>query len=299
MKGNTPSGILLLDKEVGISSRKCLDSIAKKLHFRGLGHAGTLDPLASGLLIILTGNAKKLQDIFTCHDKLYRTTIFLGAYSETDDGEGPIHPYSVSSIPLEREIKDVITSFTGEISQIPPSYSAIKIQGKRAYSLARKGKKVELKSRTISIYNIKLIQYNFPELEIEVSCSTGTYIRSLARDIGEALGTKAYVKTLRRLESGSFKIQQAETVENIERSSLYPLEFALASYNKIELPYSAWYKIQHGQKISYESQSLINPPYFIWINNQVVALAKIGKSCISTKKLLTSHISPLSDEEAS
>lgn len=210
------NGILLVDKPLRWTS---FDVVAK---VRGIlrhevgkkvkvGHAGTLDPLATGLLIILIGSACRQADQFLKLDKRYDAEITLGAISSTDDTEGEITSTQnvAASEPSLREVESVLKEFVGEVSQVPPAFSAIKVNGKRAYKSARAGEKVELKPRTIKIYECNLNLYNYPVLQIETYVSSGTYIRSLARDIGQKLSTGAYLSNLRRTQIGDSSIDQS------------------------------------------------------------------------------------------
>jgi len=174
-----------------------------------VGHCGTLDPFATGLLILLTGKMTKKSDEFLKLDKVYEATIELGATSTTGDPEGEITKCAAKEISSE-EVQEVLKKFVGEIEQTPPAYSAIKVDGQRAYKLARAGKKVEIPARKVTIHNIELLEFEFPELKIRVHCSSGTYIRTLAEDIGKALGTGAYTKELRRLKVGDWDVADAD-----------------------------------------------------------------------------------------
>lgn len=211
--------VILIDKPKGWSS---FDVVAK---VRGtlkvalgkrpkVGHAGTLDPFATGLLILLVGSATKRQDSYMKQDKEYEATIKLGATSTTGDPEGEITTHETRA-PKEAEILKVFNELTGEISQTPPIFSAIKINGQRAYKLARKGEKVDLKPRRVKIYKLELTGYNWPLLEARVSCSSGTYIRTLAEQIGDKLQTGAYLTALRRTKIGDFDVNDAKNVESV------------------------------------------------------------------------------------
>lgn len=210
--------ILLIDKPAGWTSFDVVAKIRnaaraatgnKKIK---VGHAGTLDPFATGLLIVLVGDGTKKQDSYMKQDKEYVATLKLGFVSTTGDPEGEIIAYS-SSEPANQEVEEALRKFLGEISQVPPIYSAIKIDGKRAYALARAGKEVEMKPRQVKIYDLKIEKYEYPELKIRVRCSSGTYIRTLAEDIGKALGTGAYLTALRRTKIGTYDVADAKSIE--------------------------------------------------------------------------------------
>ncbi|MDD5693315.1 MAG: tRNA pseudouridine(55) synthase TruB [Patescibacteria group bacterium] len=260
-------GIYLIDKPANWTSfdvvAKVRSELRKQSEANGkepitksklrVGHAGTLDPFATGLLIILVGTKTKKQNDYMKLDKEYIATLFLGAISTTGDPEGIItsfypvipnpsvcHPrvsgdsIGVNSVKESRslhfsrddtqtkpaitkkKINEVLSSFIGEIEQIPPQYSAIKINGQRAYELARKGEKVELKPRKIKLYDIEILSYKWPMLKILVNCSSGTYIRALAEDIGKSLGCGAYLTALRRTKIGNYSIDDAKKIESIQ-----------------------------------------------------------------------------------
>lgn len=216
--------VLLLDKPVDWTS---FDVVAKirgmrKAAFKAqgitptkrqlkVGHAGTLDPFATGLLIILLGDATKRSDEFLKQDKAYEATIHLGATSTTGDVEGEITAVS-DAVPAEQQVRAVLDRFTGQIIQTPPIYSAIKINGQRAYKLARKGQEVEIPTRTVTIHSIELLDYSYPMVKIRTNVSSGTYIRSLAEDIGKELKVGAYCEELHRISIGSFDIADADTL---------------------------------------------------------------------------------------
>lgn len=211
-------GILLVDKPVGWTSfdvcAKIRGQIRAEYTARGekptkrqlkVGHAGTLDPFATGLLIVLLGDATKKADEFLKLDKVYEATIRLGQTSSTGDPEGEITDVS-DRVPTREEVETALQKFTGEITQVPPKFSAIKVNGQRAYKLAHKGQEVEIPSRKVTIYSIKLLDYTYPEVKIRTHVSSGTYIRTLAEDIGRALGTCAYCSQLRRISIADFSL---------------------------------------------------------------------------------------------
>ena len=217
---------LLIDKPPGWTSFDAVGFIRKKArqdHPENkkikVGHAGTLDPFATGLLIVGVGReATKRLDEFKGMPKTYIATIQLGATSDTYDRDGKITPYSLSVIPAQAGIQEAVRSFIGPQQQIPPMFSAKKINGKRLYELARAGQTVERKPSDIKIYDIKLLEYTWPVLKIEVRCSTGTYIRSLAHDIGQKLGVGAYCAELVRTSIGNYKLEDALSTDKIDLS---------------------------------------------------------------------------------
>lgn len=224
-KINEEGAIFLVDKPKGWTSFDVVAKIrsAATQHFnRGnkkrlpVGHAGTLDPFATGLLIVLVGKETKNQDHYLKQDKEYLATLELGKTSTTGDPEGEIIPFSKAVVPpKEEEIKKVLSSFVGEQEQRPPKFSAIKIKGQKAYDLARAGKEFELKKRSINILGLELRSYEWPQLALRVNCSSGTYVRTLAEDIGKALETGAYLTELRRTKIGDFEVLKAQSVDEV------------------------------------------------------------------------------------
>lgn len=232
--------IILIDKPAGISSFGVVAKIRGKLkaefgHKIKVGHTGTLDPFATGLLILLSGKMTKKSNEFLKLDKVYEATLKLGYTSTTGDPEGEITEYdstwagdgaggtpdarsrkastvgeAATAGPTQSIIVSTLNSFIGKIRQTPPKFSAIKINGQRAYKLAREGKDFEIPSREVEIYSIEILNYSYPELTIRVHCSSGTYIRTLAEDIGETLKTGAYLTTLRRIKIGNYDVKDAE-----------------------------------------------------------------------------------------
>lgn len=201
-----------------------MDEVRKITRVKKVGHAGTLDPFAEGLLIILVGREEtRKQAEFMGLDKTYEATFVLGEERDTDDITGRGQAFSPAGasengMPDKSSIMAALNKFTGEIEQIPSTYSAKKINGKKAYELARKGEAVELKPKKVTIYELDLIDYAYPELKIRTKVSSGTYIRALARDIGRELGTGAYVKELKRTEIGNYKLENAKTLDELEKA---------------------------------------------------------------------------------
>lgn len=225
------NGLLLIDKPKGWTSfdvvakvRGVLRAEQKRLLAAGellgthgkpkVGHTGTLDPLATGLLVLVIGSYTKKVPELTKQNKSYEVEVYLGATSTTDDAEGEKTAVSTRQ-PSEQEVRDALTSFIGESQQLPPRFSAIKVGGVKAYDAARKGKALELKPRTVHIYDIANLTYAYPYVTFTAKVGSGTYIRSLARDVGDKLGTGAYVQELRRTEVGTYHIRDAISPEDI------------------------------------------------------------------------------------
>lgn len=213
---------LLVDKPKRMTSHDVVDNIRKVSGEKTVGHAGTLDPNATGLLIVGIGrvSTKKLSEIAKETSKTYEAEIILGETRDTDDVEGKVVSKSADFVaPGEIEIRLILATFLGEKEQLPPAFSAVKIKGKKAYELARKGKKVELKPREITIYSIKLVDYKYPTLNVITTVSAGTYVRALARDIGHVLGCGAYLNNLKRTEIGRFSLDDAILLKKLTKKN--------------------------------------------------------------------------------
>jgi len=210
-------GVILIDKPTNITSFGVVSCVRKSLTKKygqkiKVGHTGTLDPFATGLMILVVGKECKNAEKYTKLDKVYEATIVLGKTSSTGDPEGEITQIS-DLIPQSDEINETLKNFIGKIIQIPPIYSAIKINGRRAYKLARKGETIEMPKRLVDIYSLKLVDYKYPELKIRAHVSSGTYIRTLAEDIGKSLGIGAYCSQLRRTEIDKWSVDEAENLD--------------------------------------------------------------------------------------
>ena len=235
------NGILLLDKPSGMTSHDAVQQIRKMTRQRRVGHTGTLDPLATGLLVICIGNATKVARFISEMDKTYQAQVCLGRSSETFDSEGVTEEQSAAEVPEfgRAELEEVLSEFTGLISQKVPAYSAVRVDGKRLYKLARGGVAVETPEREIEIKDIKLRSYDLPYLELEVTCSKGTYVRSLAHEIGSRLGCGGYLSQLRRTQVGELTLDRALTLEQAgEHSSAGTMEKQLLSCDQV-LDYAA------------------------------------------------------------
>lgn len=217
--------LLLIDKPVDWTSFDAVNKLRNILHTKKIGHAGTLDPLATGLLIVCVGKMTKRIDEFQGLEKEYEGTLVLGQTTPSFDLETrPSDAVPISHLTAEM-IMDAAKAFVGKIDQVPPAHSSIKINGKRAYSIARKGHEVKLQPRNVEIFNFNITEINMPEVKFAVTCSKGTYIRSLANDLGASLGVGAYLSQLRRTRIGSYHVEQADTFESIRekvQSSLQP-----------------------------------------------------------------------------
>jgi len=204
-----PHGLLNLNKPAGMTSRQAVNHVERLVRPAKVGHAGTLDPLATGVLVVCVGAATRLIDYVQRMPKSYTGTFLLGRHSPTEDLEGQVTELEGPPVPTQDQIAVAARAFVGQIEQRPPAYSALKIAGRRAYKLARKGQQVELKPRTVTIHRIEVTAYEYPELTLEVECGSGTYIRSLGRDLAESLRTAAVMSALVRRSVGIFHIEDA------------------------------------------------------------------------------------------
>lgn len=257
-------GLLVVDKPLGLTSCDAVNR-AKGWFPKGtrIGHAGTLDPLATGVLVLTIGKATRLTEYVQAMDKVYRAWIRLGIRSSTDDGEGELTTLADVVQPSRDAVAHVLTDFVGEIEQVPPAFSAAKVSGRRAYELARKGRDVVLAPRRIMIHNIHLETYAYPDLEIEVQCAKGTYVRSLARDVGERLGTGGMLNALRRTRIGPFDQANAVAISAdtaTARTQLRPLADAVAQLPRLVAPDTDLDRLRSGQFVALHNRPWTEPP---------------------------------------
>lgn len=207
-------GWLVLDKPAGLTSRDAVN-VVQRWFPRGmkLGHTGTLDPLATGVLVLCLGRATKLADVVQGMGKEYRTVIRLGATSTSDDADGEVTETPDPKVPTEAAVREALTAFVGVIEQLPPAVSALKVNGVRAHELARAGKPVDVKPRPVRVDSVELLRYEWPELELLISCGKGTYVRSIARDLGVKLGVGGLVQALRRTRVGPFTTDKSANLD--------------------------------------------------------------------------------------
>ena len=204
-------GIVLIDKPAGQTSFQSLGALKQALGTRRVGHAGTLDRFAEGLLVVLAGRMTRLCPLATSLDKEYVAAFRFGQETDTLDPEGSV--IGQGPVPSRRDIEQALEGFRGIIQQVPPAYSAIHVSGRRASEAARNGEEVELKPRTVTVYRLELMSFEPPEATFRISCSKGTYVRSLARDLGRSLGSRAHVRALRRTRIGGFRVEEAHRPE--------------------------------------------------------------------------------------
>ena len=258
MRGEVPyEGLLVVDKESGPTSHDVVAQLRRLLGMRRIGHCGTLDPLATGVLVVCLGRYTRLSQWLSAGDKEYLATFLLGATSDTADIQGTVSFRSPGPVPSREEIEMALRRFEGEIDQVPPAFSAVKVRGVRSYALARRHQAETLDARRIRIDSLHLVDYAFPHLQVRVVCSKGTYIRSLAADLGEVLGCGGVVERLRRLRSGTLGEQEAFTLSQIEQKiddgvfeyGLVPLSQALREFPEVTLSAEQVKTFAHGNPV--------------------------------------------------
>lgn len=257
-KGRPVHGVILLDKPLHMSSNHALQKVKRLFDAQKAGHTGSLDPLATGMLPICLGEATKISAFLLDADKTYRFKCQLGSRTATADAEGEV----IESRPFEHitldDVKNVLPRFTGDIEQIPPMYSALKKDGQRLYELARQGLEVERKPRPVTIYRLEILDFQQGELELEVQCSKGTYVRTLAEDIGQALGCGAYVSQLRRLTVGPYSGDMV-SLEQLEKladqgfealdAELLDLDSGIIDWPEVRLDADSAFYVKQGQPV--------------------------------------------------
>lgn len=261
---NVVSGVLVIDKPIGLTSHDVVQIIRRGTGIRRAGHTGTLDPRASGVLVVLIGPAVRLSEYVSASDKRYQATIRLGSSTDTYDAEGVVTKSTISVDDItEERFNDVLQEFVGEIEQVPPPYSAVKVKGKKAYEMAREGEDVDLSPRKIHVYSLEVLEWAPPEVVIDVYCSSGTYVRSLANDLGNRLGCGAHLVGLRRTKSGRFTLRDAVPLRRLQEAfntgewyrHLIPAAEALADWPMVELDADQVELVRHGHRVPAEAGS--------------------------------------------
>jgi len=246
-------GFLNIDKPGGVTSRDVVNRVQRLVRPHKVGHAGTLDPLATGVLVVAVGPATRLIEYVQRLPKTYLATFLLGRSSDTEDIAGEVVELPGAAVPTETQLRAALPQFLGTIQQRPPAFSALKVAGQRAYDLARRGDAVELLPRPVEIYDLEILRYAYPELQLLIRCGSGTYVRSLGRDLAESLGTAAVMSALRRLVIGPFTAETAIAADSLSASSiehqlLSPL-MALGEMPRIEVNEAASLRLAQGQAI--------------------------------------------------
>ncbi|MBI2845619.1 MAG: tRNA pseudouridine(55) synthase TruB [Chloroflexi bacterium] len=255
---NSPIGILNLDKPRGLTSHDVVDLVRKATGVKRVGHSGALDPLATGVLLVLLGAATRVAEFLLASPKVYRASVYLGRATDTDDAEGRVIAEGDISGIDQKRIETSLNEFRGHILQKPPVYSALKREGQPLYRLARRGVEVETAPREVEIYRLEIRNWQPPIVDLEVECSSGTYIRALARDIGEKLGCSGHLASLVRTRIGRFPLEEAASLAEIEeafihgtwRDLVHPLDEALLDFAPLVLDTQAEMRISLGQAVS-------------------------------------------------
>ena len=258
---NAVSGVLVIDKPVGMTSHDVVQVVRRGTGIKRAGHTGTLDPRASGVLVVLVGPAVRLSEYISASDKRYQAIIRLGERTDTFDGEGEVIQRSPVEI-TEEQIIEALTKFEGTVEQVPPAYSAKKINGKKAYELARKGEEFELEPKEIDVYHLELLEWDTPEAIVDVYCSSGTYVRALANDLGDVLGCGGHLVGLRRTKSGEFALRDAIQLRKLKEAFKYgdwykyliPAAEALGDWPSRELSFEEVDLVRHGHRIPVEKE---------------------------------------------
>ena len=287
--GNSYDGIILIDKEEGMTSFDVVKAIRRLLKVKKVGHAGTLDPFATGLLIILLGQGTKLSNYLMAGDKVYQATMRLGIETDTQDLTGRVVKRCVVPEFEPEFIRKVAHRFVGEIEQAPPLFSAVNYRGKRAYELARKGIKMDLQKRRVKVHSLAITSIDLPDVTMKVTCSRGTYVRSLAADLGKELGPGAHLKSLRRFYSGPFSVKDALSLEKVEHlsrqrlvpQSIIPLHEALPDMRQAKVDGGLAQRIRNGHQPGSEEVAMLDLPrsfegYMKLVEGEgLVAIAKV------------------------
>ena len=274
----TSVGLLLVDKPEGPTSHDVVDIVRRAVGVRRVGHAGTLDPFASGLLLLCVGWATRLAEYLTALPKTYRGVVRLGQRTDTDDRTGTIVAESEhwKNVTAE-QVRSALGEQLGDIEQLPPAYSAKKVAGRRAYDVARKGGAPTLRAEAVTVHRLALCDYSPPDVTIEIECSSGTYIRSIARDVGESLGTGGHLRSLRRQRIGRFNVAEAvvlddELVPEKIVASIRPPEEAVAHLATARLDAMAGAALSHGRSVEW-GQDTENEPVAVIVEEKLVAIA--------------------------
>jgi len=253
---NAIAGVLVIDKPVGMTSHDVVQAVRNGTGIRRAGHTGTLDPRASGVLVVLVGPSVRLSEYISASDKRYQAIIRLGSSTDTYDAEGE---FTKTDQPVDvtlEEFEKVLKSFEGEIEQTPPQYSAVKVGGRKAYEMARKGEEVDIEPRIIQVHHLEVLEWALPEVVVDVHCSSGTYVRSLANDLGEILGCGAYLVGLRRTKSGRFSLRDSIPLRRLQEAFrdgswyqyLIPAAEALGDWPAVELDPDEVQQVRHGHR---------------------------------------------------
>jgi tRNA pseudouridine55 synthase len=280
---NAISGALVVDKPVGMTSHDVVQAVRNGTNLRRAGHTGTLDPRASGVLVILVGPAVRLSEYVSASDKRYQAIIRLGGSTDTFDAEGMVTPTVDPVNVTEAQFEAALKTFVGEIEQTPPPYSAVKVQGRKAYEMAREGEEVELAPRKITVHHLEVLEWTPPEVVIDVHCSSGTYVRSLANDLGVMLGCGAYLVGLRRTKSGRFSLRDAVPLRKLQEAFtagnwyqyLIPAAEALGDWPAVELNPDEVEGVRHGHRVKVVGEPTETKVRGVSTQGELVALMEL------------------------
>ena len=285
-------GLLVIDKPTGLTSRDVVNRVQRWFPLRTrVGHTGTLDPLATGVLVLCIGVATRLTEYVQRMPKVYRAGITFGASSDTDDAAGQITPMPDSKIPSRDEVMQALAAFLGTNEQVPPAYSAANVAGRRAYDLARKGIEVALAPRSVTIHAIDVISFAYPHLEVIVHCGKGTYIRSLARDLGKQLGCGGYITSLRRLQVGCFDEAAAVGLNSSAvagRQRLLPMSHAVSALSRLTPEEAMASRLLHGQRMPAPASLAATEVAIFDDTGRLLAVAEVTEGLLHAKKVLVS-----------
>ena len=260
----TSPGLLNINKPEGMSSREVVDLVGSTARTRRVGHAGTLDPLATGVLVICLNWATRLVPFVQQLPKLYRAEFLLGQTSDTDDITGKVEQMPAVTRPAREEVERRLRGFVGRIQQVPPAHSAVHVGGRRAYELARQGEAVELAPRTVEVYRIELIEFDFPRVTVDIECGSGTYVRSIGRDLGQALGCGALMSALERRAIGRFRVEDAVLPAALRRddflSHLLPPITAVQHLPQFVCPPELLLALKQGRPLAAPAELMVTRP---------------------------------------
>jgi tRNA pseudouridine55 synthase len=283
--------VVNLDKPAGLTSRKAMEQAGKALKTKKAGHAGTLDPMATGVLLVCLGEATKISSYIQDLEKEYSATLKLGERTDTLDAEGEIIETADYSAVTEDKVREVLQRFTGDIEQVPPMYSALKHGGKPLYKLARKGVEIDRSPRKVRISELELTRFAPPYVDIRVVCSKGTYIRTLADDIGSALGTMAHIAALRRLRVGHFNVDDAVSLEELHpgHGAVHSIDSALRHLREVVLSPEEYSRASNGAPIDIKNHVTPRKDEFLRLKDpagDVFAVGVISGEKIRVRRLL-------------
>jgi tRNA pseudouridine55 synthase len=285
-----PFGFLNIHKAQGMTSHDVVARVRRGLKIKKVGHAGTLDPLATGVLVVCLGGATRLSEYVMQSTKRYRARVYLGVTTDTYDAEGEVQLRRDAAHVTRADVESALNPFLGDIQQIPPMYSAIKQGGRKLYDLARAGDIVEREPRAVRIDALEIMDWSLPEFTLDVTCSAGTYIRSLAYDLGESLGVGAHLSGLIRLAGGRFKIEDAVTLDDLVTAEnwmqfVVPPQTALSDWPAVNLTAADADHILHGRAIQSSDSHISDLAFAYAPDGQLIAIVQAGDGLLRPHKV--------------